>query len=29
MYTFYFAVVMLAPAAMLLVGIWWKLSPPP
>ena len=29
MYTLYLVVVMLAPAAMLLVGIWWKLSPPP
>lgn len=29
MYTIYFALVMLAPAAMLLVGIWWKISPPP
>lgn len=25
----YFIVVMLAPAAMLLVGIWWKIAPPP
>lgn len=29
MYTFYFIIVMLAPVAMLLVGIWWKISPPP
>lgn len=29
MYTLYFAVVMLAPAAMLVVGLMWKISPPP
>lgn len=29
MYPFYFAVVMLAPAAMLLVGLLWKIFPPP
>lgn len=29
MYELYFVVVMLAPAAMLLVGLWWKISPPP
>lgn len=29
MYELYFIVVMLAPAAMLLVGILWKISPPP
>ena len=29
MYTLYFAVVMLAPAAMLIVGLMWKVSPPP
>lgn len=29
MYTLYFIVVMLAPVALLLVGIWWKFSPPP
>ena len=29
MYTFYFIVVMLAPAAMLVVGLMWKISPPP
>lgn len=29
MYTLYFVVVMLAPAAMLFMGIWWKISPPP
>lgn len=29
MYTFYFIVVMLAPAAMLAVGLMWKISPPP
>ena len=29
MYPFYFAVVMLAPAAMLIVGLMWKISPPP
>jgi len=29
MYTFYFIVVMLAPAAMFAVGLLWKLSPPP
>ena len=29
MYPFYFAVVMLAPAAMLVVGLMWKISPPP
>lgn len=29
MYTLYFIVVMLAPAAMLVVGIFWKVSPPP
>ena len=26
---FYFAVVMLSPAAMLVVGLLWKISPPP
>lgn len=29
MYIFYFVVVMLAPAAMLIVGLMWKISPPP
>lgn len=29
MYPFYFVVVMLAPAAMLIVGLMWKISPPP
>lgn len=29
MYKFYFIVVMLAPAAMFLVGLLWKISPPP
>lgn len=29
MYELYFAVVMLAPAAMLIVGLLWKISPPP
>lgn len=29
MYPVYFVVVMLAPAAMLLVGVLWKISPPP
>lgn len=29
MYTLYFIVVMLAPAAMLLVGLLWKIFPPP
>ena len=29
MYELYFAVVMLAPAAMLIVGLMWKISPPP
>ena len=29
MYPFYFVVVMLAPAAMLIVGLMWKVSPPP
>lgn len=29
MYPFYFAIVMLAPAAMLIVGLLWKISPPP
>lgn len=29
MYTFYFIVVMLAPVAMLIVGLMWKISPPP
>ena len=29
MYPFYFAVVMLAPAAMVIVGLMWKISPPP
>lgn len=29
MYPFYFAVVMLAPAAMAIVGLMWKISPPP
>ena len=29
MYPFYCAVVMLAPAAMLIVGLMWKISPPP
>ena len=29
MYIFYFALVMLAPAAMLIVGLMWKISPPP
>ncbi len=29
MYTFYFIIVMLAPAAMLAVGLMWKISPPP
>ena len=28
MYTLYFIVVMLAPAAMLIVGLMWKISPP-
>ena len=29
MYTLYFIVVMLAPSAMLIVGLMWKISPPP
>lgn len=29
MYPFYFVVVMLAPTAMLVVGLMWKISPPP
>ena len=29
MYTLYFIVVILAPAAMLIVGLMWKISPPP
>lgn len=29
MYMLYFAVVMLAPLAMLIVGLMWKISPPP
>ena len=29
MYPFYFVIVMLAPAAMLIVGLLWKISPPP
>lgn len=29
MYIFYFALVMLSPAAMLIVGLMWKISPPP
>lgn len=29
MYGLCFAVVLLAPAAMLLVGLMWKISPPP
>ena len=29
MYTLDFIVVMLAPAAMLIVGLMWKISPPP
>ena len=29
MYIFYFILVMLAPAAMLAVGVAWKASPPP
>lgn len=29
MYKFYFIVVMLAPVAMLFMGIRWKISPPP
>ena len=29
MYIFYFALVMLAPAAMVIVGLMWKISPPP
>lgn len=29
MYELYFFIVMLAPAAMLVVGLWWKISPPP
>lgn len=28
MYYTYFIVVMLAPISMLLVGLWWKISPP-
>lgn len=28
MYKFYFIIVMLAPAAMLIVGLMWKISPP-
>lgn len=28
MYFIYFIVVMLAPISMLLVGLWWKISPP-
>ena len=28
-YTLHFIVVMLAPAAMLIVGLMWKISPPP
>ena len=28
MYTLYFIVVMLAPAAMLIVGLKWTISPP-
>ena len=29
MYIFYFALVMLSPAAMVIVGLMWKISPPP
>ena len=29
MYTLYFIVVILAPAAMVIVGLMWKISPPP
>lgn len=29
MYEIYFSIVMLAPAAMLIVGLMWKISPPP
>ena len=29
MYVLSFAVAMLAPVAILAVGIWWKVSPPP
>lgn len=29
MYTLYFIVIMLAPAAMVIVGLMWKISPPP
>ena len=29
MYIFYFALVMLAPAAMVIVGLMWKISPHP
>ena len=29
MYIFYFALVMLAPVAMVIVGLMWKISPPP
>lgn len=29
MYALYFVIVMLAPAAMLAVGLWWKIAPPP
>ena len=29
MYIFYFALVLLAPAAMVIVGLMWKISPPP
>ena len=29
MYTLYFIVVMLAPVAMVIVGLIWKISPPP
>ena len=29
MYTLYFIVVMLAPVAMVIVGLMWKISPPP
>lgn len=28
MYIFYFALVLLAPAAMVIVGLTWKISPP-
>ena len=29
MYIFYFALVMLSPTAMVIVGLMWKISPPP